>query len=509
MIYISAIYFFIFALGLSLALMPIVNWLSYHFNVLDFPIGKKKQKKPMPLLGGVAVAVAFAATVIIHLIIKYTIDGSSFLQNTLSFILPYINHTISNSGLFQLLIIMSGGAIIFTIGILDDAIFFNIKKRLISEFVVATIVVALGIKPSLGEIPDFITWPITIIWIVGLTNSFNLIDGMDGMAAGIAFISAMLMAVFCFATDQIMIGFLLVTLCGATLGFLKSNWNPAKIYMGSCGALFLGYMLATIPLTVAFMQIGSFNSAIFMPLVILSVPIYDTISVVFIRLWNKRSPFAPDHNHIFHRIQKLGLTIKQVVLVIYLLCFAVGLSAMFLLYAPTWQASLIIIHIIAMYGVFVVLELTGARLTKRQELVLYEAKYRYADDDKNHKKYKALIRMLTADGAELEVSYESLKYLAIAFAEKREIIVDIIPDENEFSPLSIKANVKSIWRSSEHKGFAGVNFIFTDDVEMRKIKSLIVAIIYPDRKTTNIEEEHKKKIASGRFRARKKKIKET
>ncbi|MHC4873367.1 MAG: glycosyltransferase family 4 protein, partial [Planctomycetota bacterium] len=473
MIYFFAAYFFIIAALLSLILIPFAGWCSRKFSILDFPIGRKKHKTPMPLLGGVAVIGAFLLTVAGNLGAKFIYYRVGFLQDAVPEVSKILSSFyISQEGLIQLTVIAAGGILVFIVGLLDDAIFFGIRGRLLSEFAIAILVVYFGIKPALYGVPE----PITVLWIVGLTNSFNLIDGMDGMAGGVAFICSVMMTVFCFMTDQIMVGFLLITLCGAIIGFLKSNWHPAKIYLGSCGSLFLGYMLATIPLSVAFMQEGTSRSAIFMPVVILSVPLYDTISVMLIRVWNKRSPFAPDHNHIFHRIQKLGLSVTQVVLLIYLLTFAVGISAMHLAYATLWDAVLILTHLIAMYGVFIILELTGVRFIQRQQLVRYNAVFSFAGEE-NEEPHKGIIRMLTADGAEVEVTAEYLGKLAYAFSKKDNIQVSIISEEDEFEAIKIESEIKSIWQTADHKGFCGINFIFKNDSEMRQIKSQIAAII--------------------------------
>lgn len=503
MILFSALYLFLFATICSIIFIPVSMWLSNKFHVLDYPIGNKTHRKPMPLLGGFTIISALLATVGINLGLKYLSDIYPIIYNYIPWIKNHV-FDINPDGLMQLLIIMCGGIIIFIVGLLDDSIFFGIKGRLFSEFIVAGFVVYLGIKPDLYGIPNFISWPVTILWIVGLTNSFNLIDGMDGISGGVAFISAMLMAAFCFMTDQIMVAFLLITLCGSIIGFLKANWHPAKIYMGSCGSLFLGYMLATIPLSVAFMQEGSNMSAVFMPVLILSVPIYDTTSVMFIRLWNRRSPFAPDHNHIFHRIHRLGLSTKQVVLIIYLLTFAVGLSSMLLMYASMWEALLIVVHVIAMYGVFVILEMTGIRFTQRQQLVCYKGKYFFKSEDKNNdgkniQKFDCFIRMLTDNGAELEISSTALNQFACAFADKEIVVLEIHSEEEKSVPVNIKSEIKSIWQSSDRKGFAGLNFIFGSEWEMRITKSYIASLLYPDRNTAHLEKQHKEELSSVRM----------
>ncbi|MHC4885760.1 MAG: MraY family glycosyltransferase, partial [Planctomycetota bacterium] len=348
-------YLFFLALLVSLLFTPLSSWLSFRFNVLDRPIGNKRHLRPMPLLGGVGMFATCVVVIGAHLLALPLLHQIPALEAFFKSTALNVIH-IAPEGLKQLGIIAAGGALIFLVGLLDDSTYFDIRWRLLSEFLVAGLVTYLGIRPELDGVPALLSWPITIVWIVGVTNAFNLLDGMDGMVAGITVIAAGLMAIFCFMTQQIMIAFLLLILCGAVAGFLKSNWNPASIYMGSCGSLFLGYMMATVPLVVAFMQEQSTLAAVAIPLLVLSVPIYDTISVISIRIRNKRSPFAPDHNHIFHRLSRLGLSVKKVVSIIYLLGFAVGLSAMLLFEAREWEVALICIHILAMYGVFIIIE---------------------------------------------------------------------------------------------------------------------------------------------------------
>jgi len=477
------LYLLAISLVVSLLLVPVARWLSHRFGVLDHPVGKKQQKRPMPLLGGLAIFLTVCLVVGVHLAVRPLILAAPRLMDLLPHPVPYMLDIYPDS-LARLGVILGGAALVFLVGLIDDAAYFGIKGRLTCELIIAIGVTSFGIRPELLGVPPVITWSIAVLWIVGVTNAFNLLDGMDGMAAGVAIISGGLMAAFCFLTGQVMVGMLLVILCGASAGFLRHNWNPATIYMGSCGSLFLGYMLATVPLVVAFMQTGSGLAAVAMPILILSVPLYDTFSVMFIRVYNGRSPVSPDHNHLFHRLRRLGLSVKQVVVIVYFLAFAVGLSAMQLIEAKGWEAALIVLHILAMYAVFVVIEMTGVRLRDRDQVVCYRARYFFPERTGEERPPRdAHVRMLTGDSAEIEVPARDLPAFCDALGRQERMGLEIRPAEDLLEPVTAVCAVSSVLRLGPQRGFVGLVFQFRDAWEMRHVKATIAALLYPDRAT--------------------------
>lgn len=486
MVFVS-VYFLAVALAASLLLVPLVRRLSFRLGVLDHPIGKKQHRVPMPLLGGSAIFWAVYLVVGLHLLLYLWLDnGSSWPAWLPAWTLPFRH--IDPAGLTQLGIILGGGLAIHLVGLADDAFFFDIKWRLLSETAVAVVVTALGIRPELQGLPALLVWCIAVFWIVGVTNAFNLLDGLDGLAGGIGVICALLLAIFCFRTDQHMVGLLFLILGGATLGFLRHNWNPATIYMGSGGSLFLGYMFATVPLVVAFMQVGSGFGAVVMPVLILSVPLYDTLSVMTIRLWHHRSPFSPDHNHLFHRLRRLGFTVKQVVVMLYLLCFAVGLSAMLLLTARPWETVIIIIHVSVLYAVFTVIELTGVRLHDRQAPVSLQGEVIFPETrSAGPDRFDAVVRLLTQDRVELEVPEAALAAFADTMEAEALCRLIIQPGGAGQEAVSAVGQAQSLWRTDGKKGFAGLALRFKDEWEQQRVQGQIHNLLYPDRATTQAE----------------------
>jgi len=298
---------FVSAALLSLLLTPLVRRLAIRFDNIDRPEQRRVNKRPVPRGGGIAVAIAFLA---VATVISLLSDPDSITS---------VPRSIDETEVVGLLL---GGAVAAILGVLDDTFQLRARWQLLGQVLLAAGAVALGISvtflnnpvgPGLIVLTEPFATGFTMLWIVGMINSINFIDGLDGLSSGIAMIAAITLGLISLTTfDQPFIGLLCFTLAGALLGFLRWNFHPASIFIGTSGVMFVGYTLAVLSI------LGSAKVAV--ALLVLGVPIIDTFWIIVRRLATGRSPFTPDRGHIHHRLLDLGLTQGQTVLVIYAIC---------------------------------------------------------------------------------------------------------------------------------------------------------------------------------------------
>lgn len=283
------------------------------------------------------------------------------------FIEPHLPGLVAQSA--DLWFFLACASVLVVLGLIDDTRNLDWRLRLLVEALVAgAVVFGRGWKLTL-----FVDWPIltdvvSVLWIVGLINSFNMLDNMDGLSAGVAAIAAAILGSVMLltpeggsATPQLFVAGVLFVLVGALLGFLVHNRPPARIIMGDAGAYFVGFSLAVMTILATFSGNGAPRHAILAPLCVLAVPIYDTLSVVVIRLRAGRSPFAGDTNHFSHRLVALGLSKPQAVLTIYLTTAACGLGALLLHQVDFAGAIVILLMIACLLAVVAILEVTARR----------------------------------------------------------------------------------------------------------------------------------------------------
>ncbi|MGM0378993.1 MAG: glycosyltransferase family 4 protein [Bacillota bacterium] len=300
---------FIFALTCGVFLTPVSMYLAKLIGAVDFPKDERKiHKKPIPRLGGTAIFIAVFLGMLIF---------SNYLTN------------------IKIGIIL-GGIIIVLTGILDDIYTLSAKTKLFLQILSAIVVVGFGVRIEIFTdifnnskyiYLGMLSFPVTVFWIVGITNTVNLIDGLDGLAAGTAIIASISLIYISLINNRIETAILLVLLTGATFGFLPYNFNPAKVFMGDCGSLFLGYFLAVTSI------LGAVKSATvvtyLLPIVVLGLPIFDTSFAILRRYINKKPIMEPDRGHLHHRLLDIGLKHKQAVLVLYLISLLLGSAATF------------------------------------------------------------------------------------------------------------------------------------------------------------------------------------
>jgi UDP-GlcNAc:undecaprenyl-phosphate GlcNAc-1-phosphate transferase len=328
------------AMIVTVLLTPVVRRLSVQWGLVDEPDGRKVHTAPISRLGGVAIfagfMVAFAAQWIGE--VYFGLPGMFVDTRT------------------ELIGVLIGMVLIFLLGLFDDIYSLGPGLKFMGQLVAASVVVAAGLRidfigsPLSGNLIalGLLSIPITLIYIAGFTNVINLIDGLDGLAAGVSAIAGGTFLVLALQGNHLEAAALAAALIGACLGFLRYNFNPASIFMGDSGALFLGFALATISLLGVMKTVAAIALAV--PLLIIGVPVFDTASAIVRRLRHKRPIQEADKGHIHHRLLGRGFDQRQTVLIIYAWSGALAIGAI----AMRWSPSVI------KYAAFVLLAvLTG------------------------------------------------------------------------------------------------------------------------------------------------------
>jgi UDP-GlcNAc:undecaprenyl-phosphate/decaprenyl-phosphate GlcNAc-1-phosphate transferase len=267
--------------------------------------------------------------------------------------------------------LLAGGTVLMLLGLADDRRGLDWRLRLGVQTAVAVALVSLGWRMSLFldwlNMP-WITAVLSVLWIVGLVNSFNMLDNMDGLSAGVATIAAAMLAAMTLLTHrpdnnqpQLFIAGFLLVIVGSLLGFLWHNRPPARLFMGDTGSYLVGYLLAMATLTATFAGGNVPRHAVLGPLCVLAVPLYDTATVVFIRLRSGRSPFVGDKSHFSHRLVELGLSKPQAVLTIYLATATCGLGALLLRQLDQFGAAVVLLMVACTLTLVGILETVGRR----------------------------------------------------------------------------------------------------------------------------------------------------
>lgn len=324
---------FLIALGVAYLVTPSVQRLAVRWGAVDKPEARKVHTGIIPRLGGLAIYAGFIAAVLasVHLT-------------------------------WELLGILVGGTAILLLGVADDIYQISAKTKLIGQIAAASVLLLFDIRIDWVTNPfgnmiylDMLAIPITLIWVVSLTNTLNLIDGLDGLAAGVSVIAAVTIFLMAVELNFWLVAVLTAALAGSALGFLYFNFSPAKIFMGDTGSMFLGYMLAAVSL------VGTVKSAatiaLIVPMVALGLPILDTACAIIRRFNNGQPIFKPDRGHLHHRLLDMGLTQKQVVLILYLVTILLGVSAIVMTEVRFGQAALIVLVLLA--AAFVAARKTG------------------------------------------------------------------------------------------------------------------------------------------------------
>jgi UDP-GlcNAc:undecaprenyl-phosphate/decaprenyl-phosphate GlcNAc-1-phosphate transferase len=332
------------------------------FGLVDRPGVRKIHAKPMPTSGGLAIWLGIVLPLLAGQIILWGLSGAAVPE----FVAPHIPGLLHQSG--KLWELLAGGTVLLLLGLADDRRGLDWRLRLAVQTAVAVALVCLGWRLSLFLDMPWLMGALSVLWIVGLVNSFNMLDNMDGLSAGVAAIAAAMFAAVMLLTPrpdnnqpQLFIAGLLLVIAGSLLGFLWHNRPPARLFMGDAGSYLVGYLLAMATLTATFAGGNLPKHAILAPLCVLAVPLYDTVSVVLIRLQSGRSPFVGDKSHFSHRLVELGMTKPQAVLTIYLATATCGLGALLLHEINVTGAMVVMLMVVCTLALVAVLETAGRR----------------------------------------------------------------------------------------------------------------------------------------------------
>jgi len=324
---ISYMLIFIAALVFAIGGTPIARMIAPRLGVMDQPSARKIHTRPMPRLGGAAIYLAF--------ILALLLFGNR----------RYVS---------QLVSILLGATLVSFCGFWDDR--WGMRPLLkvgVGQPIAALILIASGIEVSFLPHP-ILNFLVTILWVVGITSALNLLDNMDGLSAGVATVASAFFLLLAAMSGQYLVGSLAAALLGTCLGFLLYNFNPASIFMGDTGSLFLGFVLAAVGIKLRFP--GRMDIVTWMiPVLVLGVPIFDTTLVVISRLRRGLNPITnPGKDHFSHRLVAMGWTRREAVMAIYLICGALGVLALFLTQASVVEAYAVgtAVVLVGLFGIW-------------------------------------------------------------------------------------------------------------------------------------------------------------
>ena len=335
------------------------------WGLVDQPADRKVHAQPTALGGGIAIWAGVCLPLLGAIFVTWWIGR---LDETPSWVPPEL--AIHLDGVLYrcktLLIILAGGTILVCVGLLDDLRDLPWKPRMAIQIAVAAALVSAGVSATVFVPVPFIGQVITGVWILVLINAFNFLDNMDALSSGIGLIAALLFSIIMLSSTSeprwLVAGVLLV-LSGALMGFLCFNWPPASIFMGDAGSYAIGLMLSTMTVLGTFYdETASSRHVMLAPVCVLAIPLYDVVSVVLIRLKERRSPFHADKKHFSHRLVELGMTPKAAVLTIHLVTLTTGLGGLILYRVPDWNSAWVVIGMVGcMLAVVAILETAGRR----------------------------------------------------------------------------------------------------------------------------------------------------
>lgn len=312
-----------FSLLLVLTMTPAVIQFAHRFNIVDVPGARHMHTNPMSHVGGIAI---FISMMIISISVLWYRNSGITIDQTMQ-------------GQLRVLLLATG--FMFITGLIDDIKEKGLRARIkfVAQISSALIVCLAGIRIESVVITDSVTldfgwlsWPLTIFWIVGITNAVNLIDGLDGLAGGICAIACGTIAVFASSIGNMAVVVLMLALLGSVTGFLFFNFHPAKIFMGDCGSMLLGFMIASSSI-ICFSK-SSALVGLALPIAVLGVPVFDTLFSMLRRFLERRSIFSADRSHFHHKLIELGFTQSQAVIAIYGVTLLNAGLGMFMIVTP-------------------------------------------------------------------------------------------------------------------------------------------------------------------------------
>lgn len=316
---------FLTALVFSALSVPLARRVALRTGVVDVPSARKVHAAPVPLLGGAAIYAAFMLALVVL--------GDRF----------YIRELVG---------ILLGATLVSLFGLADDRWGLNAYLKLGGQVLAGAVLILGGTQVRLFG-PEWLNWALTLLWVVGITNALNLLDNMDGLSAGVTTVAAAFFLLLAAMGGQFLVGAMAAALVGACIGFLRYNLNPATIFMGDTGALFLGFLLSALAIKLRFPSNVPWVTWL-VPVCVLALPIFDTSLVFFARLRRGKNPLTtPGKDHVSHRLTALGLTRREAVLACYLAGCACGMVAVYVSQArvPDAYAAAGLLAVAAVAGI--------------------------------------------------------------------------------------------------------------------------------------------------------------
>lgn len=293
---------FLTALIFSVLATPLARGIALRAGVVDAPAARKLQAVPVPLLGGAAIYAAFVLALVVF-------GDRAYVR--------------------ELVGILLGATLVSLFGLADDRWGLNAYLKLAGQALAGVILILGGTQVRLFP-AEWMNWALTLFWVVGITNALNLLDNMDGLSAGVTTVAAAFFLLLAAMSGQYLVGALAAALIGACIGFLRYNLNPATIFMGDAGALFLGFLLSALAIKLRFPSNVPWVTWL-APVCVLALPIFDTTLVFVSRLRRGLNPLTtPGKDHVSHRLAALGLTRREAVLICYLLGGVAGMVAVYI-----------------------------------------------------------------------------------------------------------------------------------------------------------------------------------
>lgn len=351
---------FIVAAGLAAAVSatatPFVRRFAPQFGAVDLPSGRRVNKRVIPRLGGIAILLGFLAPLIA--LFLYDNPVSQAFRADLS----------------RALGLLIGSILMVILGVLDDVRGVTASRKLLIQTLIAAFAFAAGFRINQINLPwvgaldmGIFALPVTLLWIVGLVNAVNLIDGLDGLAAGVTFFACVVNVVVGVVSGSPLVTLVAASLAGALLGFLFYNFNPATIFMGDSGSMFIGFVLATSSLLGNAAK-ASTAVSLLVPVLAMGVPIVDTLFAIVRRFLERRSIFSPDRGHIHHRLLDLGLTQRRAVLILYAASLLFTIAAIAVYVGRAWQIAVALgASTLAVVGMVRGLGLFQQRVVRRRQ----------------------------------------------------------------------------------------------------------------------------------------------
>lgn len=290
----------------SLGLTPLSRQIAMRLGVVDKPNQRKIHHDHKPMMGGLAIYLAFAVSLLLFSPPQYFVELGA---------------------------ILSGAAFLALVGVLDDRYNLGIRIRLVAMIIAALGLIASGIKIRLFN-TQWIDVPLTILWVVTLVNAANFMDNMDGLTAGFSAFAAMFFLVIAFTQGLTLVSAMAAAVLGSAVGFLAYNFNPASVFMGDMGALVLGFVLAVLGIKLKF-GTQPLNVTWMVPLLVLALPLFDITLVVVTRLMEGRSPAQAGKDHTSHRLMSIGFSQRQTLFILYGACFLFGMIGLLVSVAPS------------------------------------------------------------------------------------------------------------------------------------------------------------------------------